>query len=94
MYNKCRWFYGSKISWKYEKCCSKLDFVFGSRYQRPGGGSEDDDVVTSIGNYVFTLAGNILFNLKITDILFTYILGKTSSFRKLNLNNFDFRICV
>ena len=77
-----------------KKCCSKLDFVFGSRYQRPGGGSEDDDVVTSIGNFVFTLAGNILFNLKITDILFTYILGKTSSFRKLNLNNFDFRICV
>ena len=77
-----------------KKQCLNLDFVFGSRYQKPGGGSEDDDLVTSIGNFVFTLAGNILFNLKITDILFTYILGKTSSFRKLNLNNFDFRICV
>ena len=71
-----------------------LDFVFGSRYQRPGGGSEDDDFITSIGNYVFTLSGNILFNLKITDILYTYILGKRSSFRNLNLSNFDFRICV
>jgi len=76
------------------KQCTKLDFVFGSRYQKPGGGSEDDDVVTSIGNFIFTLAGNILFNLKVTDILYTFILGKTSSFRNLNLNNFDFRICV
>ena len=74
--------------------CKDLDFVFGSRYQRPGGGSEDDDFVTSIGNYVFTLSGNILFNLKITDILYTYILGKRSSFKNLNLSNFDFRICV
>ena len=71
-----------------------LDFVFGSRYQRPGCGSEDDDFITSIGNYVFTLSGNILFNLKITDILYTYILGKRSSFKNLNLSNFDFRICV
>ena len=76
------------------KTCKDLDFVFGSRYQQPGGGSEDDDFVTSIGNYVFTLSGNILFNLKITDILYTYILGKSSSFRNLNLSNFDFRICV
>ena len=74
--------------------CKDLDFVFGSRYQKPGGGSEDDDFVTSIGNYVFTLSGNILFNLKITDILYTYILGKKSSFKNLNLSNFDFRICV
>ena len=36
-----------------KKKCLNLDFVFGSRYQRPGGGSEDDDVVTSIGNFVF-----------------------------------------
>ena len=77
-----------------KETCKDLDFVFGSRYQKPGGGSEDDDFVTSIGNYVFTLSGNILFNLKITDILYTYILGKSSSFRNLNLSNFDFRICV
>ena len=74
--------------------CANLDFVFGSRYQKPGGGSEDDDLVTSIGNFIFTLIGNVLFNLKITDILYTFILGKTSSFKNLNLDNFDFRICV
>ena len=26
-----------------KKQCTNLDFVFGSRYQKPGGGSEDDD---------------------------------------------------
>mgnify|MGYP001212839245 CR=1 FL=1 len=74
--------------------CEKLDFVFGSRYQKPGGGSDDDDLITTIGNFVFTLIGNILFNLRISDILYTFILGKTLSFKKLDLKNFDFRICV
>ncbi len=74
--------------------CRNKDLIFGSRYQKPGGGSDDDDIITLIGNYFFTFLGNILFNLKITDILYTYILGKTSSFKKLNLKNSDFRICV
>ncbi len=74
--------------------CENKDFIFASRYQKPDGGSDDDDFITSIGNYIFTLMGNIFFNLKISDILFTYILGKTSSFKKLNLKNQDFRICV
>ena len=77
-----------------QKNCNSLDFVFGSRYQKPGSGSEDDDIITSVGNFVFTLLGNILFNLKITDILYTYILGKKKSFQNLKLENFDFRICV
>ena len=76
------------------EACLKNDLVFGSRYQKPGGGSDDDDIITSFGNFFFTLVGNILFNLKITDILYTYILGKTNSFKKLNLINSDFRICV
>tara|TARA_B100001113_G_C21062013_1_gene601640 strand:- start:499 stop:1173 length:675 start_codon:yes stop_codon:yes gene_type:complete len=74
--------------------CKENDLVYGSRYQKPGGGSEDDDLITLVGNYCFTFLGNILFNLKITDILYTYIFGKTSSFQKLNLKNSDFRICV
>ena len=76
------------------KECNDKDLIFGSRYQKPGGGSDDDDFITTIGNFFFTLIGNIFFNLKITDILYTYILGKTSSFKKLNLLNGDFRICV
>ena len=74
--------------------CVNKDLIFGSRSQKPGGGSDDDDIVTSIGNYFFTFIGNFLFNLKITDILYTYILAKTSSLKKLNLQNSDFRICV
>ena len=76
------------------KLCENKDFVFASRYQKPGGGSDDDTLVTLIGNYFFTFVGNFLFNLKISDILYTYILGKTSSFKNLKLKNFDFRICV
>ena len=39
--------------------CEKKDLVFTSRYQKPGGGSEDDDVVTSIGNFFFTFFGRL-----------------------------------
>ena len=74
--------------------CSTKDFIFTSRYQKPGGGSDDDDIITYIGNYFFTFLGNLFFKLKISDILFTFILGKTSSFKKLELENYDFRICV
>ena len=74
--------------------CQSRDFVFGSRYQKPGGGSDDDDIVTLMGNFIFTFLGNLLYNLKITDILYTYILAKTSSMKKLNLKRSDFRICV
>jgi len=76
------------------KSCENKDFIFASRYQKPGGGSDDDNFVTIIGNAFFTFLGNFLFKLKISDILYTYILGKTSSFKKLDLKNYDFRICV
>ena len=71
-----------------------LDFIFASRYEKPGGGSDDDDIVTLVGNFVFTKIGNIFFSLKITDILYTYVLGKTNSFNSLNLNSNDFTLCV
>ena len=74
--------------------CKNKDFIFASRYQKPEGGSNDDDIVTFIGNKFFTFIGNLFFKLKISDILFTYILGKTNSFKRLKLNNYDFRICV
>lgn len=77
----------------YDECQNK-DFIFASRYQKPEGGSDDDDIVTLIGNKFFTFFGNFFFKLKISDILFTYIMGKKDSFKKLKLNNYDFRICV
>jgi glycosyltransferase involved in cell wall biosynthesis len=69
------------------------NFVFASRYAYSGG-STDDTLLTYIGNKIFTLLGNILFKLKISDILFTYILGNTKKFKELNLNSRDFRLCV
>ena len=73
--------------------CKENDLVFGSRYLKQGG-SEDDTVLTYIGNKFFTLFGNIFFRLNLSDILFTYILGKTNSLKKLNLSYNDFRLCV
>ena len=75
------------------KICENHDYVFSSRYLK-NAGSEDDTIVTKIGNFIFSTLGNILFSSKLSDILFTYILGKTSSFRSLNLKCKDFCLCV
>ena len=69
------------------------DFIFASRYVSTGG-STDDTALTYIGNKIFTFLGNFLFKLKISDILFTYILGNTKKFKELTLVNKDFRLCV
>ena len=74
--------------------CEGKDIVFGSRYQKPGGGSDDDDLITLVGNYFFTFLGNLLYKINITDILYTYFIAKTASLKKLKLKNSDFRICV
>ncbi len=75
------------------KLCKDKDLVFASRYLK-GGGSDDDDIITYIGNKCFSFIGNFLFNLKLSDILYTYIVGKTNSAKKLSLKYNDFRICV
>ena len=72
---------------------NNTDFIFASRYMK-GAGSEDDTFLTIIGNYFFSIFGKIFFSLKISDILFTYLLGKTQSFKKLNLQSDDFCLCV
>ena len=71
-----------------------LDFLFASRYENPGGGSEDDSLLTLIGNYIFTKIGNIFFSLEISDILYTFVMGKTKSFNELKLKSIDFTLCV
>ena len=73
--------------------CENNDYVFASRYLKDAG-SEDDTIVTKFGNFIFSLLGNILFSLKLSDILFTYILGKTTSFKSLNLKCKDFCLCI
>ncbi len=80
------------LSKKLEMCKNK-DYIFSSRYLREGG-SEDDTIITRIGNFLFSLMGNIFFSLHLSDILFTYILGKTRSFKSLKLKSKDFCLCV
>ena len=43
------------------------DFVYTSRYEKSGA-SEDDTLITLIGNKIFSKLGNIFFSLRITDI--------------------------
>ena len=70
-----------------------VDFVFASRYQK-NSGSEDDTILTYIGNKIFTLLGKFLFRLPITDILYTFVVGITQKVKKLNLEKKDFSFCV
>ena len=74
-------------------CKNNLDFVFASRYMNEGG-SDDDTFLTKIGNFIFSGIGNIFFSLKLSDILYTFLLGKTESFKKLALKSKDFCLCV
>ena len=70
-----------------------LDLIFASRYQDKSG-SEDDTVLTKIGNFFFTFLSKILFKLNISDILYTFVIGKTKNVRSLNIKKKDFRFCV
>ena len=72
---------------------NNCDFVFSSRYEN-NGGSDDDTFLTYIGNKIFTFICNLLFKLNISDVLFTYVMGKTSSFKSLDLKKKDFTFCV
>ena len=71
----------------------KLDFIFASRYQT-NSGSEDDTIITLVGNYIFTYIGKIFFKLTISDILYTFIIGKTEQANMLDLTQKDFSFCV
>ncbi len=71
----------------------KYDFVFASRYEK-NCGSDDDTFITFMGNYIFTYLGKIFFKLEITDILYTYVMARTSCAKKLKLNAKDFSFCV
>ena len=71
----------------------KCDFVFASRYEKDCG-SDDDTLITFIGNYIFTFLGKIFFKLGITDILYTFVMAKTSCAKNLKLTSKDFSFCV
>ena len=71
----------------------KYDVVFASRYEK-NCSSDDDTIITLVGNFIFTLLGKIFFKLNITDILYTYVLGNTKKIRDLKISNKNFIFCV
>jgi glycosyltransferase involved in cell wall biosynthesis len=71
----------------------KNHFVFNTRYEKKAG-SDDDTILTYIGNQIFTIMCNILFKLNISDVLFTYVMGSTKAFRLLKVKSKDFSFCV
>ena len=71
----------------------KKDFVFGTRYNKLSG-SDDDTIFTLIGNKIFSFITNKILKIKLTDILFTYVLCNVEKFNKLNLKNHDFKLCI
>jgi glycosyltransferase involved in cell wall biosynthesis len=84
----------SEIKKMYEVLqAKKLDFIFASRYQASSG-SEDDTMITLVGNYIFTYIGKIFFRLNISDILYTFVIGKTEQANILDLKQKDFSFCV
>ena len=72
---------------------NNYDFLFNSRYEKEGG-SDDDTFLTYIGNKIITFICNLLFRLNMSDVLFTYVMGKTSVFKSLDLKRKDFCFCI
>lgn len=69
------------------------DFIFATRYEKDCK-SDDDTIITKLGNFIFTKLGKIFFKLKISDILYTFIIGSTKAFKQLNLKSQDFSFCI
>jgi glycosyltransferase involved in cell wall biosynthesis len=78
---------------KMRELCLENEFVFASRYLK-NAGSDDDTFITYVGNKIFSLIGKVFFRLNLNDILYTYVMGKTAYFNKLNIKSDDFRFCV
>jgi len=84
----------NELEQMYSKVKSEsLDLLFASRYKK-NATSEDDTLITFIGNKIFTLIGKIFFNLPISDILYTFVIGNTKKVLDLNLKQKDFTLCV
>ena len=80
--------YGSNLNhFQMKNRCS------GSRYIK-NGKSDDDTFLTIIGNYIFSKIGKIFFNIKLSDILYTYAIANTSKFKELDVISNDFCFCV
>ena len=84
----------TEINQMYNKAKKEnFDFVFGSRYLK-GASSDDDTIITFIGNKIFSFIGKIFFSLNISDILYTFVLGNVKKAKSLDLKQKDFSFCI
>lgn len=60
------------------------DFVVASRY-KAGAKSYDDDLLTAVGNKIFTFLVNLLFGANYTDVLIGFRAYRRESFSKLKM---------
>lgn len=68
-----------------EKMNEGHDMVIVSRY-KDWATSDDDDILTSFGNWLFTKTVNIFFSAKYTDVMVMYRAFKTSLIEQLELD--------
>ena len=71
----------------------KNDFIFGTRY-KGNSGSDDDSLLTFIGNKIFSFICRNFLNIRLTDVLYTYVLCNTKKFNSIKFKSFDFRLCI
>lgn len=71
----------------------KNDFIFGTRY-KGNSGSDDDSLLTYIGNKIFSFICRNFLNIKLTDVLYTYVLCDTKKFNLIKFKSSDFRLCI
>tara|TARA_B100000767_G_C19719717_1_gene516690 strand:- start:675 stop:1367 length:693 start_codon:yes stop_codon:yes gene_type:complete len=83
----------SSLNIMVDKMNQNYDFVFCSRYLG-GQVSEDDTLITKIGNIFFTSFVRLFFKINTTDVLFLYFMTKTDNLKTINCKMFDFRICI
>jgi glycosyltransferase involved in cell wall biosynthesis len=71
-----------------EKVKQGYDMVIGSRYYKDAT-SEDDDIITGFGNWLFTSTINLLFRSNYTDAMTIYRIYRKDLFYKLNLDKIE-----
>ena len=69
------------------------DFIFGTRY-KGNSGSDDDSILTYVGNQIFSFICKNFLNIKLSDVLFTYVLCNTKKFNSIKFKSIDFRLCI
>lgn len=74
-----------KIPHLVQKIKQGYDVVIASRY-KDGAKSDDDDIITAFGNFMFTAIINLLFRAKVTDALVMYRAYRTHVIRDLNID--------